>query len=276
MKNMHIYILAAVAPLTILACGGSNGPISTESLDGKASPVQGHAAVGGMHGGGSATISGKITETMDAGGYTYISVQKADGSNAWAAGPQTTVAVGDSVELGAGSMMQGFQSKTLNRTFDSILFVPSITPSAKGAAGAPSEQPAPTAPAAVPTTDAPAHGGSAAKPIAPAGPINVEKAAGGHRIAEIFAGKGALATKQVKVRGKVVKFNSGIMGKNWVHIQDGSGDVSTTNHDLTITTQDTVALGDTVLVTGVLSADVDFGGGYKYSVVIQDGKVAKE
>jgi hypothetical protein len=78
----------------------------------------------------------------------------------------------------------------------------------------------------------------------------------------------------VKVRGKVVKYNSGIMGKNWLHIQDGSGAAG--SNDLTVTTSANTKVGDTVLVAGVLSANKDFGSGYKYALIVQDAKVTVE
>ena len=79
----------------------------------------------------------------------------------------------------------------------------------------------------------------------------------------------ALSGQEVSVRGKVVKFNSGIMNKNWVHIQDGTGDVTAKTHDLTVTTEQTVSVGDTVLVKGQLTINRDIGAGYKYPVMIE-------
>lgn len=64
------------------------------------------------------------------------------------------------------------------------------------------------------------------------------------------------------------------MGKNWLHLQDGSG-VEGTN-DLTVTTTTTVKVGDVVLVNGVVSVDRDFGYGYSYDVIIEDAEVTVE
>jgi hypothetical protein len=93
-------------------------------------------------------------------------------------------------------------------------------------------------------------------------------------VAELYAGKAGLAGTVVSVRGKVVKFSAQIMGKNWAHVQDGSGSAGT--NDLTVTTMDTAKVGDTVLVSGKLTLDRDFGGGYKYALIIEDGSVAVE
>ena len=93
-------------------------------------------------------------------------------------------------------------------------------------------------------------------------------------VAELYAGKADLAGTVVSVRGKVVKFSVGIMGKNWAHVQDGSGSAGT--NDLTVTTMGNAKVGDTVLVSGKLTLDKDFGGGYKYALIIEDGSVTVE
>jgi hypothetical protein len=73
----------------------------------------------------------------------------------------------------------------------------------------------------------------------------------------------------------VVKINTGIMGKNWVHIQDGTGDPKEGAHNLVATSQDEPAVGDVVTVTGTLARDRDFGGGYRYTAIIEDAKITK-
>ena len=93
-------------------------------------------------------------------------------------------------------------------------------------------------------------------------------------MAEIIAGRKDLAGEQVMVRGKVVKFLPQIMGKNWLHLQDGSGSEGT--NDLTVTTMTTVKVGDLVLVSGVVSIDRDFGYGYEYEVLLENAKVTVE
>ncbi len=109
------------------------------------------------------------------------------------------------------------------------------------------------------------------------GAIEVKKAEGaeGKTIAEIFSAKVSLKDKPVALRGKVVKFNSGILGKNWIHLRDGSGSPEKNDFDLTVTTADTAAVGDVILVRGQLRLDRDFGAGYTYPVIIEDAKVTK-
>jgi hypothetical protein len=104
----------------------------------------------------------------------------------------------------------------------------------------------------------------------------IPRAAGGQTIAEIFAGRATLAGKPVLVRGKVVKYNAMIMGKNWLHIRDGSGTADVQDNDLAVTTATAAKLGDTVLVSGVVTTNKDFGAGYKYVVILEDAKVTVE
>ena len=103
----------------------------------------------------------------------------------------------------------------------------------------------------------------------------IAKAPGGKTVAELYAEKDQLAGKQVVVRGKVVKTRDNIMGKNWLHVRDGSGTDKT--NDLTVTTSDPLpAVGATVLVSGQLAANKDLGLGYKYDVLVEDAKVKTE
>jgi hypothetical protein len=66
-------------------------------------------------------LSGKVAETMNSGGYTYVSIEN-NGKKTWVAIPQTAVKVGQNVTCQPGMVMQNFTSKTMNRTFDSIIF----------------------------------------------------------------------------------------------------------------------------------------------------------
>lgn len=104
----------------------------------------------------------------------------------------------------------------------------------------------------------------------------IAKAEGGKTIQEIFDEKAALAGSKVTVRGKAVKVNLGIMGKNWVHIRDGSG--ANGDNDLTVTTASPSLpdVGDLVLVTGTVALDQDFGMGYQYAVIVQDAEITIE
>lgn len=80
-----------------------------------------------------------------------------------------------------------------------------------------------------------------------------------------------LSGKQVEVRGKVVKVNNGIMKRNFLHIQDGSGKQGT--NDLIVTSNQTAKVDDEVTVTGTVVLDTDFGFGYKYPLLVEKSKI---
>ena len=117
-------------------------------------------------------------------------------------------------------------------------------------------------------------GGSEAA-VAQSEEVVVEKAEGdnAYTVGEIFEKKSDLDKQKVSVRGKVVKVSMGIMGKNWLHLQDGTGDAATKTHDLVVTTAGTAEKGAVVIVEGTLAADRDFGSGYRYDAIIEDAEV---
>jgi len=120
------------------------------------------------------------------------------------------------------------------------------------------------------------HGsmGGGKKPVVEVKAGDVTKADGGYTVLECFEMSDKLDGKTVTVRGIVVKFSQQIMNRNWVHIQDGTGAEGT--NDLTVTTQDIVKVGDTVLVTGVLAKAKDFTMGYKYAAIVEEARVKVE
>jgi hypothetical protein len=97
----------------------------------------------------------------------------------------------------------------------------------------------------------------------------------GRTVAEVIGQRAQLAGKTVAVRGKVVKFSPGIMDRNWLHVRDGSGSTASKNDDLLVTTQQTVAVGDLVLVRGTVRTDQDFGAGYTYDVLVENATLDK-
>ena len=209
-------------------------------------------------------ISGKVVETMNAAGYTYVLIDTG-AKKSWVAAPQFAVKVGDTAAIADAMPMKNYQSKTLNRTFDVVYFTGNI--SVNGAPAAPSN-PTP-APAPTTATLPPGHRTMSAKTAPDL--TGIKRAENGQTVEEVITGKTKFAGKSVAIRARVVKYNAQILGKNWLHIRDGSGGPGT--NDLTITTSATVKVGDLVLVTGKLGTDRDFGSGYKYPLIIEDATV---
>lgn len=237
-------------------------------------------------------IQGKVLETMDVAGYTYVQIDDDQGPT-WAAVPQTKIETGQEVTITQGMEMRNFESKTLNRTFDILYFASGFEGDAAqanphgGVAGAPAmggsaaggsfeEALQAEGAAGGPTMVDPSMltGGSTAAKVA-AEDVKVEKAEGenAYTVGEIFAKGKELDQQKVVIRGQVVKFSPMIMGKNWLHIQDGTGDAAVGSNDLVVTTMAEAAKGSVVVIEGTLHADRDFGAGYRYDVIIEDAEV---
>lgn len=233
-------------------------------------------------------LSGTVAETMNSGGYTYLKVHN-DGGDVWVAIPETTIEKGRQVTCLPGMEMRDFQSKSLNRTFASILFSPGLVGD-QGAAMSPhggmpkvstssenssfaqalqAEQQGAAGAAAI-DVSTPSTGSMGA--IVPSADISVAKAEGkdGYTVGECFEKAEQLNNTTVTVRGKVMKVSRMIMGRNWVHIQDGTGSAMHNTHDLVITTQETPEIDAVVTFTGTLHAERDFGAGYKYAAIVED------
>ncbi len=194
-------------------------------------------------------LTGVVAETMNAGGYTYARLTTGAGE-VWVAGPETPMAVGERVSASGATAMHGFTSRTLGRTFDEIYFV--------GAWGG--SAPPTTPPAA--TWDLPKPA-----PAAPAAPVAVVE--GTKSVSEVLASGAALAGQQVAVQGVVVKVNTGILGRNWIHLRPSA----TAAEDLLVTTADVATVGDSVVATGIVATDKDFGAGYTYALLVEDATV---
>ncbi len=231
-------------------------------------------------------LTGKVSETMSTSGYTYVLVDTGS-KKVWAAAVQFAVKVGDQVSFAPGEPMPNYHSKSLNRDFDLVYFTGGIDV-VTGAAAVPAAEAGavmklppghPALPA--PTTQKlpPGHPpiGSQVEKAKPSLDVTgIKLAAGGKTVAAIIADSKKLSGQTVTVRGQVVKYNAQILGKNWLHIRDGSGSADKGDNDLTVTTAIDAKLGDTVLVTGKVELNKDFGAGYKYAIMIVDAQVTVE
>ena len=178
-------------------------------------------------------VKGTVVETMNAGGVTYVRL-KTDTGERWV--------VTSPAEIDNGTAVTA-------QVYDNIAF-------AKIDGGA-----------------APAGHGAAKTPEI--GNVKVDKAEGADAktVAEIWATKAALKDHRVVVRGTVVKFLPSIMGKNWLHVRDGSGTHAKGDDDIAVISDDQAKVGSVVTLTGTVRLDKDFGAGYSYPVIIEDAKL---
>jgi hypothetical protein len=255
MNIRNLTLIALAAALT----AGNACTNEKATTDDTATPAQAQNAPAAAQPAGG-TFAGKVVETRDAGTYTYVRVA-AGGQEIWAASSHFAVAVGDEVVVPLDMPMENFHSDTLNRDFPVIYFAGAITREGEA-------RPPVMPPGHPPIAGAGSHGGA---PVAA-----VEPVPGGLSVAEIWAGRVSLAGSTVSVRGRVVKFNPGIMGTNWLHLQDGSGSPANGTHDLAVTTPANVKVGDVVTATGPVAVDQDFGAGYTYPVIIREAAVVAQ
>jgi len=245
--------MRATLPLLLLAAAtfACNGRKASEAAPAGPVPAVAPAAP---------ALSGKVLERIDAAPYSYLHVQSATGEF-WAAVPQNKLDKGADITLVSPLPMNNFESKILKRKFDLIFFGTLGSPSGSAGAPAPAPAPAPMAPQAA----TPMLGEKVAKATG----------ADAKTIAEAYAQKAHLKGKTVTIKGTVVKFNASILGKNWIHLQDGSGDAKSSNFDIAVTSQDQATKGQVITIQGVLNTDQDFGSGYTYSVIVENAKVLK-
>ena len=284
------YLVAALA--VALLVGGCK-----EKQEGVPVPsAQGEAAVTATA--PAATVNfplkGKVQESLAGGGFSYVRVAAASGEY-WIAVPETEVKVGEEVSAAEGQMMENFASKSLGRTFPKIVMstgltgkTPKMGEAPHGGAAAPATGVAKGAGSfdAAMQQEAPAGakqpGGAevtpgSSKAVVPLAEVKVAKATGPNActVAEVFGKASGLNGKKVRVRGKVMKVSANIMGRNWIHLQDGTGDAMKNTHDLVITSAEQPAKDAVVTLEGVLATNKDFGAGYVYAVIVEEGKLQK-
>jgi len=199
-------------------------------------------------------LQGEVLEARNVDSYTYLRLKTREGE-IWAAVPKAAIQQGAKVAIGSQMTMENFESKSLNKRFDRIVFGVLVDETAKPAG----------------------HGGAAPVAVVGAPVAKVTKATGPNAktVAEVVQGNAALKDKAVLVRGKVVKVSTGILGKNWLHLQDGSGSAAGGTNDILVTTKDMAAVGDIVTAKGTVRTDVNLGSGYAYKVLIDDAAVSK-
>jgi len=196
----------------------------------------------------SSSLSGTVLESIDVEPYSYLRLRTAEGE-VWVAVSKTALKKGSMVTIEDTMELQNFQSKSLNRKFDRIVFGSLIA-----AEGSVSVQKVPL-PSDIRVTKAV---GSAAKTVA-----------------EVANGRLVLKDKSVAVRGMVVKVTPAVLGRNWVHLRDGTGSDSDGTNDLLVTTMAGTKVGEVVTAIGFVRIDRDFGSGYTYKVLVEDATVLR-
>lgn len=192
-------------------------------------------------------FTGEVLEVQQVESYTYLRLKTRDGET-WAAINRAPVTKGTTVTIEDAMVVNNFESRAMKKTFQTIVFgnLAGTNPHAGMARPA------------------------AAVPVAPDAKVAKASGPNAKTVAEITTQAASLKDKTVLVRGKVVKYNAGIMGRNWIHLRDGSGSAASNSNDLLITSMNDVKVGDVVTARGIVRTDKDFGSGYVYKVIVEE------
>jgi hypothetical protein len=190
-------------------------------------------------------------EVLQTERYTYLNVSEA-GKSFWIATAKADAKKGQTYMYRGGLMKTNFESVEFKRTFDTIYLVSNIISATEHPGG---------------NINGSAAAQDNVQPVSSTGTMPVVKDA--VKLSELMANKAKYEGKVITVTGECVKANNGIMGKNWVHIQDGSKDKGKLL-DLTVTTNLNIPIGSKVALNGKITLNKDFGAGYKYEIIMED------
>lgn len=267
LKSTPVLALAVLVAV-VLAVAARREPVMTAPVyEPVASPGAGLDTGDGLQDDSDATtISGEVSETFDVAQYTYLRLATPSGET-WAAVSKAPVLVGTRVQVNQATRMENFTSNSLKRTFPVIYFGELSTTTV---AGLPAGHP-PLAGSVSPHA-AEQSGGPIEEPA-----VAVPRAVGknGRTIAELYGQRASLQGQLVRVRGRVTKVTSAVLGKNYVRLRDGSS-TGAARTELVLTTRESVAVGAVISCEGTLNIDVDLGIGSKYPVLLEDAVLLRE
>lgn len=194
-------------------------------------------------------FEGTVVDTLNGGGYTYMQIDDTK-KKYWVAVEGAQVPKGTEVRFTEEMKIKNFESKTLNRTFDEIVFASNLQH----------------------RSNVPEKGNL--ELISEQVKESLYKQKDTLSIKEAWEKRASLKDKTIAIRGKVVKASSNIMGRNWVHIQDGTGEGSEVGR-VVFTSKELPKVGDIVTASGVVSVDKDFGSGYSYKIIVENATFSK-
>jgi hypothetical protein len=192
-----------------------------------------------------------VNEVLPTSKYVYLFVNEGD-EKFWVATVKQEVNVGDSYMYKGGIMKKNFESKEYNRVFDVVYLVTNLVPinrtpkSESNKAEVESSQ---------------------QEDITEKGELIEHE--GSIKINELVSNPQKYKGQTIQLTGRVNKINPNIMKRNWIHLQDGSKD----DYDLVITSNTFVPEGSIITIQGVVTLNIDFGAGYKYDILVENGEL---
>lgn len=203
-------------------------------------------------------IEGDVVEVIQVSAYTYLRLERENEDELWVAVSKADVNKGQHVQVTRAERMENFSSKQLSRTFPVIYF---------GMLG--KEESNPHAEPPFERSDR-----SSLADMVKIVPGDKAEGDSGYLVSDLFTQKEKLQAAKIRVRGTVVQVTMNVMGTNFVHIRDGSGDAESKTHDLVLKVAEMPPkVGESAVFEGILRTGVDLGAGYTYSVLVEDAFV---
>ena len=195
-------------------------------------------------------FEGVVVDTLDGGGYTYLQIEDAK-KKYWIAVEGLKIDKGTEVRFTEELRAKNFESKSLNRVFDEIVFASNLQY----------------------RTSVPESANIAlVTELVKVSPYQQKDTIS---VAQAWKERVKLNGKNISIRGKVVKVSKNIMEKNWIHIQDGTGEGAEVGRIVFTSKDDTINVGDVVTAQGIVSADKNFGSGYVYKIIVENASFKK-
>jgi hypothetical protein len=212
---------------------------------------------------GNGTVSGKVTEVIEAGQYVYVCVNSGNESQ-WLATNAVTVHVGDSVEFEPGLVMRNFKSPSLGRVFPVILFMEALRITNRPTVPISLVQGLPSGHPAIPESAR-----SASKNVGLPRTGSIPTLNGTMSIESIHENQATLNGKSIAAVGMVSRVSANVMGRNWIHLIDEEG------RELVVTSASTAAPGSIMVARGKLVIGKSFETGYYIPLMVEDATLAQ-
>ena len=196
-----------------------------------------------------------VLEILPTTKYVYLKVEEND-EQFWIATIKQKINVGGTYFYKGGLLKTNFESKEHNKIFDKIYLVTSLVQANHGNDSKDGK---------IITKETEQKD----EPISTSNTSDNIQKSGSIKIAELVENFKKYEGKTVQISGRCVKINPNIMGRNWIHIKDGSKD----DYDLVITSDTFVKEGSMVTMKATVSLNKDFGAGYKYDLILENGTI---
>jgi hypothetical protein len=200
-----------------------------------------------------------ISEVIPGSKYVYVLVEE-NGRQFWISTAKKELNTGETYYYTESILKTAFESKEHNRIFDTLYLVTELVSASHGeqmhgfsTEGADKEQLEIVRQSIASEQD------------------STSEFAGRIRISDLVDDPEKYEGKKVELKGLCSKVNPGIMGRNWLHLQDGSKD----SYDLVITTDEIVEKGSQITIRGVVKLHVDLGSGYVYPILVENGALVR-